>query len=249
MKKILTIMLSFFLLVGCTGDTKKSIAGCATLHWGSSTMAKQEDDQKEVNEPENSEMHATSETSSTNSMGDDTGNQSNSTSSNTGETSNKQNSSSSNESIPPSVEIPSNTTPPPTKPPVEEIAPTPTKQYVMVSIDCKTILDNRESFKEKYESFIPSNGVLLNQTKVEYQSGDTVLSVFKKVTKEKGIAIINQNGYISSIGHISERGMEDGTGGWMYLVNGSVASVGAGSYKLSANDTIQWRYTCIPGDI
>lgn len=138
-------------------------------------------------------------------------------------------------------------TPTPPTPPVEP--PKEVKKQVTISIDCKTILNNMDTLKEQYKNFIPSNGIILANVKVEVLEGDTVLTVLKKITKEKGIRIINQGGYISNIANINQMGMQNGQGGWMYQVNGTLGEVGSDSYKLSNGDVVRWRYTCYPGDI
>lgn len=122
-------------------------------------------------------------------------------------------------------------------------------KYVTVSIDCLTILHNMNDIKENYLSFIPKDGYILKETKAEITDDDTALSILKKVTKEQGIKIVNQNGYISIIQNIPERIMKNNDGGWMFFVNGKQANVGAGSYKITDGDEIRWRYTSHPGDM
>ncbi len=120
--------------------------------------------------------------------------------------------------------------------------------YVTLYIDCKTILNNMDQLPSKYKQFVPSNGIILSNQKVILNEGDTVFDVILRVTKQKRISLVQKQGYIQSIHSIPEK-IFDGSGGWMYSVNGKYANVGCKEYKLKNNDKIAWRYTCFIGDL
>lgn len=233
MKKIVITLTILFFLMGCQSakDTKEM-----TQVTREEQTQEHEKTKQEANNTEQETNNTKQETDNTVTSGKQEKKEENNTTKETKqqETRGSTPPSTSNENTPP-VSTPT--------PPVE------TKEYVTLSIDCKTILNNMDTFKEQYKSFVPSNGFILVDTKVEYSNGDTVLSLLKKVTKEKGIRMINQAGYISNIANINQMGMQNGQGGWMYKVNGALGDVGAGTYKLSSGDVVQWRYTCYPGDI
>lgn len=239
MKKIIIALFVLVFMVGCQ-DSKKEVD---TNKETSSTQQEEQTKQQteDTKQTEQKEETKSEETKSKESSTPDTSSKQNNNTNK--EATPKQESSSSPSTKQPTTPVPEVPATPPVSPPVE------TKQYVSVSIDCKTILNNMDSFKEQYKSFVPSDGVLLTATKVEYKKGDTVLSLLKRVAKEKGIRVIDQGGYISNIGNINEMGMQNKQGGWMYEVNGTLGNVGANSYTPAANDVIRWRYTCIPGDI
>ncbi len=107
---------------------------------------------------------------------------------------------------------------------------------VTVSISCDVI-------KEKDKSYIPKNGIILEETVIEIENGDTVYDVLAEVCKENGILFSSNMGYIEGINNIYE--MDFGkSSGWIYFVNGVSPSVGCGQYKLKNGDKIDWCYTC-----
>lgn len=124
----------------------------------------------------------------------------------------------------------------------------PEDKYVTITIDCKTILNNMDALPEQYKGFVPSNGMIMPTKKVKLQEGDTVFDVVVRVAKQQNIQLSQSAGYIQSINNLTEK-MFQGSGGWMYAVNGSYASTGSNSYTLKNNDRIEWRYTCYIGDI
>lgn len=107
---------------------------------------------------------------------------------------------------------------------------------VTISINCEVI-------KDKGKSHIPKNGIILNETEVEIENGDTVYDVFAEVCKENKILFSANMGYIEGINNVYE--MDFGkSSGWIYFVNGGSPSVGCQSYKLTDGDRIEWHYTC-----
>lgn len=126
--------------------------------------------------------------------------------------------------------------------------PESTTEYVYVSIDCKTILNNMNDLPEQYKQYVPSNGIILSSKKVKLSEGDTVFDIITKVTKMNKIQMSQSSGYIQSIHNLPEK-LFNGSGGWMYGVNGSYADRGSKEYKLKNNDKVEWRYTCYIGDL
>lgn len=107
---------------------------------------------------------------------------------------------------------------------------------VTVSIRCDTV-------KESGEKHIPSDGVILKETKVKIGNGDTVYDVLAAVCKENGILFSANMGYIEGINNLYETDFGDSSG-WIYFVNGESPSVGCESYALADGDEIKWCYTC-----
>ncbi len=110
---------------------------------------------------------------------------------------------------------------------------------VTISISCGVI-------KDKDKSYIPKDGIILEETKIEIETGDTVYDVLAEVCKENKILFSSNMGYIEGINNIYE--MDFGkSSGWIYFVNGESPSVGCESYELAADDEIEWHYTCNMG--
>lgn len=107
---------------------------------------------------------------------------------------------------------------------------------VTLSVRCDTV-------KDSGKKHIPSDGVILKETKVEISEGDTVYGVFSAVCKENNILFSANMGYIEGINNLFETDFGDSSG-WIYFVNGEAPSVGCNSFELADGDIIEWHYTC-----
>lgn len=111
---------------------------------------------------------------------------------------------------------------------------------VTISIRCDTV-------KNKNSAHIPENGIILDETEIGIESGETVYDVLCKATAQNGILFeVSGNGksvYVEGIGNLYEFDFGD-LSGWMYYVNGKSPSVGCGDCILSAGDKIEWHYSC-----
>ncbi|RXT06467.1 DUF4430 domain-containing protein [Ammoniphilus sp. CFH 90114] len=89
-------------------------------------------------------------------------------------------------------------------------------------------------------------GIILAATEVTFESGESVLDILKKVTKEKKIQMEYRGtgpiAYVEGIDNLYEfdRGPKSG---WMYRVNGSFGKKSAGDVQIKPNDQIEWIYT------
>lgn len=135
-------------------------------------------------------------------------------------------------------------------PVVEESSETdPVEKYVTISISCNTILNNLDKVSEEKIAIIPQNGIILAETQVEIEEGDTVFDVLLKITRNQRIHMdfVESPGYnsayIKGINNIYEFDAGD-LSGWKYSVNGVYPNVGCSDYVLKEGDSIQWKYTC-----
>lgn len=125
----------------------------------------------------------------------------------------------------------------------------PVKQTCTISISCSTILSNMDKLKEGKESIVPGNGVILGNVNVEYEKGDTVFDILKKVTRNNGIHMeytdtpAYNSAYIEGIANLYENDCGNGSG-WMYSVNGWYPDYGCSQYDVQPGDVIKWSYTC-----
>ena len=155
------------------------------------------------------------------------------------------------------------TTKPSTTAPTTQVT-TEMKKYCTVRIKCNTIYDNLSKLKSGKKDFLPSNGVILNNVKVELNGGESAFDVIKKACEENvctdnckyckanGVQIeytytpAFNNYYIEGIHQIYEK--DCGTqSGWMYSVNGVFPDVGTSSYSVSPGDVIVFSFTCNMG--
>ena len=68
--------------------------------------------------------------------------------------------------------------------------------------------------------------MILAEKKVSINEGDTVFDVIVKVTKMQKIQLSSIGGYIQSINNLPEK-LFNGSGGWMYEVNGIYGDKGS----------------------
>ena len=125
-------------------------------------------------------------------------------------------------------------------------SPKPNNKTVTIAISCKTAINNGLNKKPGF-SHLPSNGIILQNMKVEFNEGDTVFDILVKITRKKGIHMeyrgSGSNTYIEGINNLYE--FDGGSNsGWMYSVNGVYPNYGVGAYKVKSSDVIKFNYTC-----
>lgn len=110
---------------------------------------------------------------------------------------------------------------------------------VCLSIRCDTVAGRAEH--------IPADGVILAEKTFPLEAGDTVLDVLTRAAKANELRMdVSGSGYVAGIQYLYEFDYGD-LSGWMYQVNGEMASVGCNQYLLQDGDVITWRYTCNMG--
>lgn len=119
-----------------------------------------------------------------------------------------------------------------------------------LTIDCRTILDNKDKLDPAKAEFVPEDGVVLAPTEVPFAEGETVFDVLQRACTAYDLQLeyswtpIYDAYYIEGINHIYEFdcGSESG---WMFKVNGWFPNYGCSSYTLEEGDDIVWNYTCV----
>lgn len=118
-----------------------------------------------------------------------------------------------------------------------------------IQIRCDTILKNMGNLAAGKERYVPSNGIILSTSTVEFTEGETVFDVLKRVCSYAGIQMeysytpMYESYYIEGINNLYE--FDCGSqSGWMYKVNGWFPNYGCSSYELKDGDNIVWTYTC-----
>lgn len=116
-----------------------------------------------------------------------------------------------------------------------------------ITIECKSILNNMDDLKKGHESYVPKNGVMLDNYKTTLKSKSTVYDLLKKACNDKGITYTAKDTmysvYIVGINNIDEKDCGKDSG-WMYSVNGSFPNVSVDSKKLKDGDKVVFTYTC-----
>lgn len=118
-----------------------------------------------------------------------------------------------------------------------------------ISISCATILDNMDKLDEEQWELVPSDGWLLKPIKVEFQKGESVFDVLKRVCMDKNIHLeftytpLYNSAYIEGIGNLYEFDC-GANSGWNYKVNDWFPNYGCSRYEVKDGDVIEWHYTC-----
>ncbi len=111
---------------------------------------------------------------------------------------------------------------------------------VTISISCDEI-------KDKNISYIPDDGIILNDTVIGFCDGESVYDILLRASSQNKIRIdasaVGKSVYIKGIADIYEFDFGE-LSGWMYYVNDEKPSVGCGEYIVCQDDVIEWVYTC-----
>ena len=118
-----------------------------------------------------------------------------------------------------------------------------------LEIRCDTLVEHPELLPAEKAALVPESGCLLEATEVEFEGGESVFDVFRRVLREKKIhfeyvdASVYDSVYIEGIGNLYE--FDCGSrSGWMFSVNGIYPSLGCSGYTLADGDVIVFCYTC-----
>ena len=118
-----------------------------------------------------------------------------------------------------------------------------------LEVRCDTLLGKLDQMTPEKAALVPENGILLETVELEFNGGESVFDVFRKVLREEKIhfeyvdASAYDSVYIEGIGNIYEFDCGPQSG-WMYSVNGVHPGLGCSSYTLADGDVIVFHYTC-----
>ena len=134
--------------------------------------------------------------------------------------------------------------------PAVTAVPTASPEAATVSFDiqCTSIIDHRELWRDGLGEVIPESGYFYRGHQ-EISAGDTVYDVLKRVCSKNDIALDAEytplfgSYYIKGIGNLYEFdcGSESG---WKYTVNDKYADVSSSSYTLKKGDHVVFVYDC-----
>ncbi|MEE0857994.1 MAG: DUF4430 domain-containing protein [Acutalibacteraceae bacterium] len=130
---------------------------------------------------------------------------------------------------------------------------TPESETITVSIRCDSVLDNYDKLDKNLQSekYVPSDGVILEETEYVLREGDTVFDVLYRAVRYNKIQFEYQGAdenpfgsvYIQGINYLYEFSCGS-TSGWVYKVNGEFPNYGCSKYELDDGDVVEWVYTC-----
>lgn len=119
------------------------------------------------------------------------------------------------------------------------------------AIGTVTLTIRCDAIEDRSAEHIPDDGVILDTVQLEIEAGDTVYDLLLDAAAAYQLYLETSGAgeavYVQGIANIYE--LEFGElSGWVYSVNGVSPSVSCGAYALSADDEIQWIYTCRLGE-
>ena len=118
-----------------------------------------------------------------------------------------------------------------------------------LEVRCDTLLGKLDQMTPEKAALVPENGILLETVELEFNGGESVFDVFRKVLREEKIhfeyvdASAYDSVYIEGIGNIYEFDCGPQSG-WMFSVNDVYPGLGCSAYTLADGDVIIFHYTC-----
>ncbi len=134
-----------------------------------------------------------------------------------------------------------------TKPVSQTTTATSSSVTATISIECKSILDNMDNLAKGHESYVPSDGVILDEYTATYNKKTTAYDLLSDACKENNISVSSEKTsfgmYVSGINNLDEFDCGKQSG-WTYYVNGKMPNVACSAYKLKNGDKVVFSYTC-----
>lgn len=118
-----------------------------------------------------------------------------------------------------------------------------------ISINCGTLLKQKEKLKAGKENYVPEDGWILTEQSIELQEGSSVFDLLQAACRQNEIQMeyssspVYRTAYIEGIHQLYELDCGSGSG-WMYRVNGEYPNYGASKYELKDGDQVEFLYTC-----
>ena len=119
-------------------------------------------------------------------------------------------------------------------------------------VRCDTVLGRLDELPEGKAELIPADGLLIPETQVPLEEGDTPFSLLQELTRANGIHLEfsftpgTGSAYVEGISNLYQ--FDCGPlSGWLFLVNGASPSVSCSDYVLSDGDVVEWAFTCDMG--
>ena len=118
-----------------------------------------------------------------------------------------------------------------------------------LEVRCDTLLGKLDQMTPEKAALVPENGILMETVELEFNGGESVFDVFRKVLREEEIhfeyvdASAYDSVYIEGIGNIYEFDCGPQSG-WMFSVNDVYPGLGCSAYTLADGDVIVFHYTC-----
>ena len=104
-----------------------------------------------------------------------------------------------------------------------------------------------DNLAKGHESYVPSDGVILDEYTATYNKKTTAYDLLSDACKENNISVSSEKTsfgmYVSGINNLDEFDCGQQSG-WTYYVNGKMPNVACSAYKLKNGDKVVFSYTC-----
>ena len=136
---------------------------------------------------------------------------------------------------------------PPTAPVVEPAEPE--VLTATIAINCQTALAHTDKLNEGQMSYMPADGIILNDIEIEFTAGETAFDVLKRACEiaeiqlEYAFTPVYNSHYIEGLNHLYEFDCGSASG-WLYRINGWTPDYGVSAATLTNGDYISFDYTC-----
>ncbi len=116
-----------------------------------------------------------------------------------------------------------------------------------VTVECTSVLNNMDKLKVGHDSFVPDDGYIINNYRLNIKNGSTVYDAVKAACSANNVNLNAVNSsfgkYIAGFNYIDEKDCGNQSG-WLYMVNGKYPSVSCDKYIVENGDKIVFEYTC-----
>ncbi len=137
---------------------------------------------------------------------------------------------------------------------VPQVTPdTPEGPACTLEVRCDVLLTRLDELEPGKAALVPEDGILLPETTVQFEKGETVFDVFRRILRQEKIhfeyidASAYNSVYVEGIGNLYEFDCGPQSG-WRYYVNGVYPGLSCGDYTLADGDCIVFAYSCDLGD-
>ena len=119
---------------------------------------------------------------------------------------------------------------------------------VTLTVECLALVENPDAVADSYKAVVPEDGDFFNAP-LKAKENESLYDFVIRVCRAENLPVAAQDGYISSIGNLSDAATTGAYwGGWTFTVNGQTPMDGetwlsASQVTLKAGDAVSFSYT------
>lgn len=119
---------------------------------------------------------------------------------------------------------------------------------VTLTVECLALVENPDAVADPYKAVVPEDGYFFNAAPLKAKENESLYDFVIRVCRAENLPVAAQDGYISSIGNLSDAATTGAYwGGWTFTVNGQTPMDGetwlsAPQVTLKAGDAVSFSY-------